>query len=143
MCGLNRCGYFTLAHEIACDYLKNVVEVFNQSGTLYENYAPESAAHGTPAKKDFVGWTGLAPISILFEYVFGIQPDAMNRRITWRVSLTERHGICGYRLGDATVDLICEARDSAEDEPIITVKSDLPVTVDIIWGENTRTVKSE
>lgn len=143
MCGLYRNGYFTLAHEIACDYLKNVVEVFESSDTLYENYAPESAAHGNPAKKDFVGWTGLAPISILFEYVFGIHPDAMNRRITWHVTLTERHGICGYRLGDATVDLICEARESADNEPIITVKSDLPVTVEIIWGDNTRTVTAE
>lgn len=143
LCGLNKHGYHTLAHEIARDYLKNVVEVFNKTGTLYENYAPETASPGNPAKEDFVGWTGLAPISILFEYVFGIHPDAVNHRITWRVNLTERHGIYGYRLGDSVTDLICEARGSADEKPFITLKSDKPVTAKIIWSGGSYTISSE
>ncbi|MFZ4569919.1 MAG: trehalase family glycosidase [Bacteroidales bacterium] len=29
------------AYEIALNHLNNVVEVFNRTGTLFENYAPE------------------------------------------------------------------------------------------------------
>lgn len=132
--GLHRNGYDALAYDIACNFLENVVKVFNETGTLYENYAPESAAPGNPAKPDFVGWTGLAPISILFEYVFGIQPDAANKKIVWTVNRTEAHGIRQYPLGDATLDLCCAARASADEEPVITVKSDKPVTVEIHWN---------
>ena len=89
---------------------------------------------------DFVGWTGLAPISILFEYVFGIIPDAQNRKITWYINRTERHGIMQYPLGDATVNLICESRGSDRDRPVVRVTSDRPVTVKVIWSGGDKTV---
>ena len=139
---LSQNGYHRLAYEIADSFLQNVVSVFEQSGTVYENYAPETAAKGSISKADFVGWTGLAPVSILFEYVFGIQPDAQNRRITWRINRTEKHGILHYPLGDASVDLICDARASAEEKPVIHVRSDIPVTVDVIWNDTVITVSA-
>ena len=142
LCGLKDHGYNRLAFEIARDYLKNVVEVFNETGTVFENYCPERAAKGD-AKSDFVGWTGLAPISIMFEYVFGIRPDAQNKKITWYVNLTDRHGIMQYPLGDATVDIICEARASENEKPIITVKSDKPVTIEVIWNGQSEIINAQ
>ncbi len=139
--GLEKHGYHRLAYEIACDYVKNVVEVFNETGTVFENYAPEKASKGE-ARPDFVGWTGLAPISIMFEYIFGIKPNARERRITWHVNRTERHGIEQYPLGDATVDLICEARGSEDEKPVITVKSDKPVTVEVIWNGTSEIIEA-
>ena len=139
--GLEKHGYHTLAYEIARDYVSNVVEVFNKEGTVFENYSPEAAAPGE-ARRDFVGWTGLAPITILFEFVFGIKPDAMNKKITWHVNRLERHGIENYPLGDTTVDLICEARSSEDEKPVICVKSDKPVTVEIIWNGKTEIIKA-
>ncbi len=142
LCGLKDHGYNRLAFEIARDYLNNVVEVFNETGTVFENYCPERAAKGD-AKSDFVGWTGLAPISIMFEYVFGIRPDAQNKKITWYVNLTDRHGIMQYPLGDATVDIICDARASENEKPIITVKSDKPVTVEVIWNGQSEIINAK
>ena len=121
-----------MAYEIARNYLKNVVEVYEKTGTLWENYSPEFAAQGA-AKADFVGWTGLAPINILFEYVFGIQADMQADKIVWRINLTEKHGIENYPFGDRTVSLVCDARMTETEEPRLTVKSDKPVTVEIIW----------
>ena len=95
------------------------------------------------ARPDFVGWTGLAPISIMFEYVFGIRSDAQNKKITWYINLTEKHGIRGLRLGDAVVDLICEARESENDPPALSVKSSLPITVDVICGDHKVTLNVE
>ena len=129
LCGLHKYGYDKLAFDVAKTYVSNIVEVYKQSGTVYENYAPESVSKGNPAKADFVGWTGLAPISIAFEYLFGIHPDAQNQTIVWNVNLTERHGIKQYPLGDATVELVCNARESEGEQPIIKIKSDKPITL--------------
>ncbi len=137
--GLHDHGYDKLAHEIAQDFLHHVVEVFKVTGTVHENYGPETPKPGS-SRGDFVGWTGLAPISILFEYIFGIHPDAQARKITWHVNCLERHGIQRYPLGDATVDLICEARNSQDEKPVIHVKSDLPVTVEVIWNGTTEII---
>lgn len=133
LCGLAKHGYNELAYDIAEAYVRNVVEVFNQTGTVYENYAPEKAMPGE-AKADFVGWTGLAPVSILFEYLFGIRPDAYHKKITWYIRRTERHGIEQYPLGDVTVNLICEARASEAEKPVVHVEADSHVTVEIIWN---------
>ena len=53
-------------------------------------------------------------------------------RQAWHINRTERHGIEQYPIGDATVDLICEARNSADEKPQVTEKSDIPVTVEIV-----------
>lgn len=141
--GLNTTGYHQLAYEIAESYLNTVVDVYNKTGTLWENYAPESSSKGGAAKDDFVGWTGLAPISVLFEYVFGIQPDSERNKIVWRINRTERHGILNYPFGDATLDLICEARKENE-PPNITVCSNKPVTIEIYWANGqSKTIEAQ
>lgn len=131
--GLDRVGYHALAHEIACNHLDNTVKVFNTTGTVWENYSPELEKPGDPARPDFVGWSGLIPIAVLFEYVFGIKADAKNDEIVWRVNLTEQHGIEKYPFGGKFVDLCCEARENAAAEPAVTVKCDSPVRVRVIW----------
>lgn len=138
--GLERVGYHSLAHEIACNHLDNVVQVFNETKTLWENYAPEAAKPGSQSKPNFVGWSGLIPISVLFEYVFGITADAKNNEIVWRVNLIEKHGIMQYPFSNQFVDLVCEARQNASDEPVITVKCDVPVKVRVIWDGGKKTI---
>lgn len=146
LCGLHKYGFDELAHEIAQNYLQNIVAVYEKTGTLYENYSPEMTdigyCDGDRAKKDFVGWTGLAPISILFEYVFGIHGDSLKREITWDIRLTENHGIRQYPLGDATVELLCEARHSANESPIIHVKSDKPISVKVYCNGKESIIKN-
>ena len=143
--GLEKYGYNDLAYEIACNYLETVVEVFKNTGTVYENYSPEEKRQGFPALDEFVGWTGLAPISVLLEYVFGIRPQAQERKIIWRINRLEKHGVQRYPLGDATVELVCESRSTLEEKPCVTIKSDRPITVELVWqgGAETITVKPE
>jgi hypothetical protein len=52
--GLTEVGRDALAHDIARNHLDNVVTVFEKTGTVHENYAPESAAPapvGRPADR--------------------------------------------------------------------------------------------
>jgi hypothetical protein len=65
--------------------LQNVVTVVEQTGTLWENYAPEKAAPGNPGKPDFVGWTGLSTVAMLFEYVLGLRANVPGNRLVWDI----------------------------------------------------------
>jgi glycogen debranching enzyme len=122
-------GYDALAHEIGKNIHSAVVKVFNDTGTVWENYAPEKAAPGA-AREDFVGWTGLLPISVLFEYVFGIRTDPIRNKITWNLTEPERHGVQRYPFGDAAVDLIAEAETEGAPRRV-TVRSEKPVDVEV------------
>ena len=130
--GLERNGFYDLSRTIAKKHVAIVTEVFEKTGTLWENYAPESAAPGNPGKRDFVGWTGLAPIAVTIENIFGIQGIARERKIIWRVYETERHGVMRYPMGEDTVDLICPAHQPGE-KPKLEIHATAPVTVQVIW----------
>jgi hypothetical protein len=140
--GLTEVGRDALAHEIARNHLDNVVAVFARTGTVHENYAPESAAPGTPSKPDFVGWTGLPPIAVLFEYVFGLRPDAPSRRLLWDVRLTDAHGVRRYPLGpDVSIDLACAARRAPTDPPRIEASASAPIEIEVRWHAGARVLK--
>ena len=145
--GLDAYGKYDMSHEIACEHLDAVVDVFERTNTLFENYAPEytdgKANKGSSSMGDFVGWTGLSPISILFEYVFGIKPDAAENKIVWHINLTECHGVEKYPFGtQGELTLICKQRNSEDEKPEVKIESNVPVKVEIIWnkGKSSETI---
>ncbi len=92
---------------------------------------------GKPAKDDFVGWTGIIPTTVFIEYILGIQVHAERNEIVWHVKNLECHGIKRIPVGrDAYADLICEARNDESEKPSITVTSDKPIKVTVIYGDN-------
>jgi len=142
--GLANYGYNALAHRIAGEHLEKVVEIWKRENTLFECYAPtgdgpSTTAKGNPVRRDFVGWTGLVPISLLFEFVFGIRADVPGGKITWELRLLQAHGIKNYPFGkDGLVTLLCEKRESEHETPKITFESNIPVKLEVIWGEGQR-----
>lgn len=144
--GLSRYGYNALAHQIGKEHLQALVTLWKQEGTLFECYAPtgdgpSTTAKGNPVRRDFVGWTGLGPISVLFEFVFGIRADVPNNKITWDLRLTEKHGIRNYPFGrEGVITLLCEPRQTAEEMPKITFESNVPVTVEVLWGQGQKMI---
>ena len=140
--GLDRCGYRDLAHEISREDLYHVVEVFEETGTVWENYAPELPAPGEPARPDFVGWAGLAPVAGLLEYVMGLRADAPNGRLLWDVRLLEEHGVRRYPFGcDGVLDLSCPARASAAEEPRVRAVSNVPLELTVRWGRGEKSLR--
>ena len=65
--GLYRKGYHDLALEVAENHFNAVFEVWKNTGTFWEYYAPEKIEPGFMARKDFVGWAGLPPIAVFIE----------------------------------------------------------------------------
>ena len=139
--GLTEAGYHDLAYKVARNHHSQVVQVFEQTGTLWENYAPEKTERGNMARPDFVGWTGLPPVSVLFEYVFGLRPDVPGNTLVWDVRLLEEHGVAQYPFGRyGLLDLHCAARTTAEEKPIITVQSSVPLNLEIHWAGGVESV---
>ncbi len=67
--GLSANGQEDLARHLAAKVYASVAEVFEATGTFWENYAPDLVAYGMPSKKDFCGWTALVPVAIYKEYI--------------------------------------------------------------------------
>ncbi|WP_157261085.1 MGH1-like glycoside hydrolase domain-containing protein [Paenibacillus wynnii] len=141
--GLQTSGYNNLTHELSTRHLENVVRVFSETGTLWENYSPEFASRGNHSKGDFVGWTGLSPIAMLFEFVFGLKPDVPNSKLIWDIRLLEEHGITSYPYGrEGVIDLRCDERDTPEQAPVITASSTVSVTLVVRWENGQETIIS-
>lgn len=139
-------GFADEARRIAKCHHAAVVKVFGDTGTLWENYAPDVLAKGSTAVKDFVGWTGLPPIAVYLEYVLGIKPDVANRTIVWNTDNLERHGVMRYPFGaECEVDLVCEARTSEDERPKVSAKSlrGAPVKIRVVWRGGEFDVMSE
>ena len=139
--GLTQTGFDQLAHDMALSHVDNVTRVFEKTATLWENYAPERAAPGDPARPDFVGFSGIGPIAVLLEYVFGLRPDAPANRLLWDLRLLEEHSVEAYPFGkDGLLDLHCAARPTLSAKPRVTVQSNVPVTVQLKWHGGSSTI---
>jgi hypothetical protein len=142
--GLKNKGYNDLAFELATLHHQRVSEVFKKTGTFFEYYAPEASEPGLLARPDFVGWTGLVPIAVLFEIIFGIKPNALKRTMTWDVNLTEEHGIEKYPYGsNGTLSLKCHARRDKREKPKIEITSDASFRLTVNWAGETASYEVE
>ncbi len=138
--GLMLAGHGQTAHDIAVRYLAALWEAYcnEEPHTLWESYCPERAQPGlkvyTSARvaPDFVGWTGIGPISMLIENVLGIDLNAATGRITWDIRLIEEHGIRRLSVAPGKyVDLLCRARRTPDEKPVIEAHSDTPLELTV------------
>jgi hypothetical protein len=135
--GLVDKGYRKLAYDITMNDYNNVLKVFENTGTFWEYYAPESAEQGFMARKDFIGWTGLPPIAELIEYIFGIRADLQNNTITVDVNLTDGYGIERYPYGsNGLISFKVAKRSSASEKPKVTINTNVPFKLVLLWGDN-------
>jgi hypothetical protein len=131
--GLHERGQHALAHDIALRHLDMLAQVFAETGTVYENYAPERAARGAPSGKDFVGWTGLSAIAVPIEFAIGLRREG-DDAIGWDVRLRERHGVLRYPLGSGlTADLICDAWHDGGPAPELHIRAPHDLRIRIFW----------
>lgn len=83
--GLEKCGYRTLARDIAMNHLDVLNRVFQDTGTIWENYPPEFISSGNSDHPDMVGWSGLAPILYLVQYGVGLSVPERKNYLEWRL----------------------------------------------------------
>lgn len=130
--GLSRCGLQALARRAAENHLAQMAIVHKNTGTIWENYAPEASKPGSIAKPDFVGFSGVSPIALLIEEILGIQVDAPARTIRWCLYPDSEHGIRNLHFGDNVVSLL--AREAGPGEVAILVTAQEAFTL-IVKGD--------
>jgi hypothetical protein len=136
--GLERYEQQALAHELALEHLRMVSEVFQTTGTVWENYAPDSVSPGKPAKPDFVGWTGIVPIMYFLEYAVGLKPDAPHNRLTWVLVSKQRCGCEQFRFNGHVVSLIAEPLAGTAGKTQVKVESDGAFQLRLVRGQQQR-----
>ncbi|MBN2842298.1 MAG: DUF5077 domain-containing protein [Sedimentisphaerales bacterium] len=145
--GLTSLGYEDFAIEATKRHLDSMYEVYKQTNTVWELYAPDMDRLGSgnagekgehQARPDFVGWTGCGPIALLIENVIGMRPDGVNNKLSWNLNRTDRHGINKLRFGMVTASLICEKRNDNSAAPSISVTTDHEFVLTIIWSGGTK-----
>ncbi len=142
--GLTNKGFHKKARELALNHYQNIFDVYKETATLWEYYAPEKAEQGFMARKDFVGWAGLTPIAELIEYVIGIQSDYLEKRITWNLYLLEEHGIERYPFGaDGLISFKAEKRSNDRQKAKITINTNVAFELVLRTSRGERTIQVE
>lgn len=144
---LDRSGHVDLAREIAMNHLRAVGAVYRETGTVWENYAPDALTPGWfgghRVKRDFVGWTGIGPVLFLIEFAIGIRVDAPARRVVWRLESPKRCGVERLAFGDVTATLMADAVETSgdADRRAVSVRSDRAFTLELRWRGGSRTIE--
>ena len=142
--GLVQAGQGDAAHQIATRYLAGLRRVYDFSDphTLWECCAADSDVPGLKpysqehVKPDFVGWSGLGPISILLENVIGIDVDAAGGTVEWSVRRADHHGVRGLPVGGgARADLLCDERRSPSEPASLHACSQREILLRIRRGD--------
>ena len=132
--GLENFGYDDLAREIALKHLDLVAKVYEKTGTIWENYSPDAVQQGMPAKANFVGWSGIAPIMYLLEYAIGLKADAPHNRLDWQLQPGGRRGCERFRFNGHVVSLVAEPQPGVAKGERISVQSDGPFELRVRFG---------
>jgi hypothetical protein len=114
-----------LASKLAVNHVEAVCRVFEQTGSFWNNYAPEEIGPGDPAVVDRSGQTPAALIAMVLEDILGLSVDWPLRQVTWRRFLdrTEGYGVRNLPLGnEGSVDII------GTDE-VVRIRTDSPFTL--------------
>ena len=141
--GLVANGRHQLAREIVCNHLNNMATVFEETGTVWENYAPEFVEPGNLAKPDFVGWSAVGPIAQLIENYIGITLDVPANTVYWNLLSTEKLGLSNLHFGSSSIEIFCNERKSLNDPIEITVQTSTPFILIINNGEKAVTKNIE
>ena len=127
-----------MAFDLASKHHQQVAEVYKKEKTFFEYYAPETPAPGFLARPDFIGWTGLVPISILIESIFGITANIQQQLIEWDINLTEEHGIDKYPIGkEGMISFHCANRNNAKQKPQLLIESNIAIKLKVSWTGGT------
>ena len=138
--GLAAQGYWRLARTVAENYVRGLAALYQRTGTIWENSAPEIVAPSNDSIPHFVGWGGLGPIAMLIEHVIGIDLNAPEGKVDWRLGQASRNGVenLGFA-GGTIVRMVSAARAHPEAPAAITVETTVPFTLTLWLGERSFT----
>jgi hypothetical protein len=139
--GLERYGFEAYAAQASEKYLAAIYAVYQRTGTVWENYAPDFLEPGDNSRPDFVGWSACGPVALLIENILGLHADAIHNQVVWHLRRTDRHGIDNLVIGQTTLTLICEKRASPGDPANLIIKTNQPFTLITLLCQKSETIE--
>lgn len=131
--GLEECGRHTLAREAAVKFLSAMCKVYKDEiyGSIWECYAPEAARPATTeagsiVRSHFVGWGGLAPITMLIEDIIGLNFNALDQTVTFSLFPDQLAGLKNMQFCGGKVSVECTHYEPIKDKSIVEVETDVP-----------------
>lgn len=131
--GLAESGQRELAREAAFRLLTAMEKVESDPayGSIWECYAPEAyrpatTENGSLVRSDFVGWGGLAPITMLIENIIGLDFDASRNTVTFDLAARQRCGLENMLFGDNKISVVCEEYKPHRGCSVITTDAEKP-----------------
>ena len=135
--GLADNGFADKAREASLRYLDAMVAVAADPAlgpSIWECYAPEdpprpaTTEKGERCGRDFVGWSGLAPITLLVENAIGLRRDVPARTLHWQLP-DEPLGLENFRFGEGLVSAVCLRRSPEPGGTVLRVETDVPLVL--------------
>ena len=134
--GLEENGYAGLAREAAIKFLTAMCEVNKNEayGGIWECYAPEAnrpstTESGKISRANFVGWGGLAPITLLIETIIGLHFDAVDNTVTFDIFPGEEGGLKNMHFNGGNVSVECVHYECGMGKTIVEVETDKAFTL--------------
>jgi len=137
--GLEFNGYNEIAAEASERYIQGIYKIYEQTGTVWENYAPDFYHKSNKSRPNFVGFSGCGPIALLIENVIGIKPSGADNSITWTLRRHDRHGIKNLVFGHVKTTLICEELSPNTEKRWMNIKSSSTYTLNVVLNGKRQT----
>lgn len=121
-------GQWQTAGRAAESMLKAYESSAGEELKLYNDYGPETRKPAPNVQPDSLE-AGLIVIAGLIESVIGIEADAPKNEVRWHIRRLDRHGLLKLRMADNTVSVVCIARHSGAESPVVEVDCEKPFTL--------------
>ena len=137
--GLAKNGYHEYAREAAIKYLDGMCRVANDIayGSIWECYAPDSyrpatTEYNTLSRDEFVGWSGIAPITLLIESIIGLEFNAQENQVTFHLNNREACGIENMIFNSNQVSIVCTDYKPFKGQTTIEVEAQKPFKLKVV-----------
>lgn len=137
--GLCKNGYHEYAREAAIKYLDGMCKVANDVayGSIWECYAPDAyrpatTEYNTLSRDEFVGWSGIAPITMLIENIIGLEFDAHKNQVTFRLNNREKCGIENMIFNSNLVSIVCTEYHPFKGQTTVKVEAQKPFKLKVV-----------
>lgn len=138
LCAMCQNGYVKEARAAALQILHGMQAVYENAdfGGIWEAYSPEeykpaTLENGGLCQPEFVGWGGLMPITALIEIVVGINCNAPQNAITFRLLSKGDSGVENLHLGGQTVSVCCRGYDAETKSGALCVRAEKPFSLTV------------
>ena len=137
--GLMSLGYDEHAREAAYKYLDGMCKVEKNPafGSIWECYAPESyrpatTEYNTLSRDEFVGWSGVAPVTMLIENIIGLTFNAQENLVTFRLNSRRECGLENMAFADNKISVVCTHYEPFKGKPIVETEAEKPFKLKVV-----------